>query len=617
MPVHIVRIVECLSHDLSLDSYTCKVLKDRFRSEGIGFLTKTLPKLANSVLVGIETGQFPTVDSLAARGMDTSSACTAFKMKRGLPIFLRGFLLDIFYEDGSLRNDPDPVGLYVIRQLCLYFYKLVLPFDDHTTTAALQKFITTDEQLDSNYCSEFVNEVRKTVEKDYFARFPHFHTILQSSRPRFGPGSVSSSSGLKHRYYLEKLNHRSLRTPFRDLYGFVKPYPSAPVKVESIEYKPKFSELVFVPKDSRGPRTITKEPYDTIRFQMSFFDFTTKWLEKVTNGEIRFIDQSLHQELARKGSLDGSWATIDLKDASDSVSYDIVRTIFRNVPGVFNFLKRFRSSHTILPDGSVKRLKKLAGMGSGFTFPIMSLLIHSSIKTYARKLGYSFPCYVYGDDIIVPSKYAALCVKALGLVGLVVNTAKSFKNVMLRRSFSHPAYFRESCGGDFFMGNNVTPVRLRMAHSDLVQLDNTLRFNPKRWASFVLELERHCRELVKNGFSALPQYYYSLIERLVGALPTVSGESPVIGKYSTTPIREVTDAFGNCITKRVLVPIARQIEYKDYNPYVYLGRQLSRTALESWPSLLDPEDTRSEFGFVPVPYELKLVRKQVPSNVLT
>ena len=58
---------------------------------------------------------------------------------------------------------------------------------------------------------------------------------------------------------------------------------------------------------------------------------------------------------------------------------------------------------------------------------------------------------VYGDDIIVPVEYVQAVITALEAFGLKVNRDKSFWN----------GKFRESCGGDFYAGRWITPVRLR------------------------------------------------------------------------------------------------------------------------------------------------------------
>jgi hypothetical protein len=92
-------------------------------------------------------------------------------------------------------------------------------------------------------------------------------------------------------------------------------------------------------------------------------------------------------------------------------------------------------------------------MGSACCFPVEALTFWA-LATAAIKIehGISNPVvYVYGDDIIVDSKYAATVIRALESQNLLVNRSKSYID----------GPFRESCGGDFYKGIEVTPIRLR------------------------------------------------------------------------------------------------------------------------------------------------------------
>jgi hypothetical protein len=67
---------------------------------------------------------------------------------------------------------------------------------------------------------------------------------------------------------------------------------------------------------------------------------------------VRFTDQSVNRELARLGSIDGSYATIDLKDASDMISNDLVIEVFGKVaPTFLQLIQDCRSTRAKLPDG--------------------------------------------------------------------------------------------------------------------------------------------------------------------------------------------------------------------------------------------------------------------------
>jgi hypothetical protein len=167
--------------------------------------------------------------------------------------------------------------------------------------------------------------------------------------------------------------------------------------------------------------------------------------------------------MAKVGSTDGSYATIDLSDASDLVSYDLVKSIFKPIaPSFLDYVEGSRSSRAKMPSGEVITLRKFASMGSAMCFPIEAMvfftvavaaIMKDHALPYTRKTvdKITATISVYGDDIIVPSSYASSVMDGLTAFGLRVNTNKSFSQ----------GYFRESCGGDYYKGDDVTPVYVR------------------------------------------------------------------------------------------------------------------------------------------------------------
>jgi len=101
-------------------------------------------------------------------------------------------------------------------------------------------------------------------------------------------------------------------------------------------------------------------------------------------------------------------------------------------------------------------------MGSALCFPIEAMvfttIIFVAIANQRRVplnrslfLEMRGKVRVYGDEIIVPVEFVPSVIQLLEAFGLVVNMDKSFWN----------GKFRESCGGDYFDGEWVTPIRLR------------------------------------------------------------------------------------------------------------------------------------------------------------
>jgi hypothetical protein len=162
----------------------------------------------------------------------------------------------------------------------------------------------------------------------------------------------------------------------------------------------------------------------------------------------------LNRQLARRGSIDGSFGTIDLSSASDSVSLKMLRLILPDE--LLFWLELARSPHVIFPDGTSNELHMVSSMGNGFTFPLESLIFSTIVVACYRTLGIS-PSYdhngptnwaVFGDDIIVRKDAYDFVVRTLKMFGFVVNDQKSFNS----------GYFRESCGGDYFRGHNIRGV---------------------------------------------------------------------------------------------------------------------------------------------------------------
>jgi len=164
--------------------------------------------------------------------------------------------------------------------------------------------------------------------------------------------------------------------------------------------------------------------------------------------------------MAYLGSCDGSYTdycTIDLKSASDLISEDLVRFLFRGT-ALLDVMDRIRSKTTKLPDGSVVRLKMWSTMGNGFTFPLQTLIFTALViasyvatgtrvrdKHGVRRFG------VHGDDMVVVKRAFLHVVETLTACGFEVNTDKSFSD----------GAFRESCGTDWYRGTNVRGVYIK------------------------------------------------------------------------------------------------------------------------------------------------------------
>nr|UJQ84947.1 MAG: hypothetical protein 3 [Leviviridae sp.] len=435
-----------------------KEICNRYESEGMSFLTITLPRLDDALLSGL------------ARGHLTRSDFIGFKpYKRGgsLPALLQGFFRCIFHIDGSLLDEPDVRAIFAIRQVTRLFKKVELPCSKPRITAAYERYRSNDENVDwLKHRDAFDVSLFTSIAGYLWSDLEELSGELYCFPGKFGSGATGEKLGRNSRLSVTEWPKRSERS-FPASFHAVSNCSSS--DLEDIRFIDECDErpvrVVQVPKTLKTPRTISVEPSYMMLMQQSIAVPLISYLESKSFGfkSIRFTDQSVNRALACNGSLDGSLATIDLSDASDLVSFDLVREIFEKVaPTFFGLIEDCRSTTALMPDGTKFRLRKYASMGSAMCFPIEAMvfftiimysLVHASGKRPSRALlrKISKRVAVYGDDIIVPSKMAPVVMEHLEDFGLRVNHEKSF----------HTGLFRESCGGDYYKGVDVTPAYVR------------------------------------------------------------------------------------------------------------------------------------------------------------
>jgi hypothetical protein len=153
------------------------------------------------------------------------------------------------------------------------------------------------------------------------------------------------------------------------------------------------AKVVLVPKDSRGPRLISAEPLEYQWIQQGVGRSIVAHLEAhhLTKGRVNFTHQEVNRRLAQESSATLELATLDLKDASDRVSLELVRRVFKNTPELVRALEAIRTDATLLPDGRVQSLKKFAPMGSAVCFPVEAFVFWAILTA-------SIPCDKASSD---------------------------------------------------------------------------------------------------------------------------------------------------------------------------------------------------------------------------
>lgn len=503
----------------------------RCENEGISFMTITLPDFEKAFLRGLELGQVSTSDF------------PAFKRGSGrLPAFLQGFVSKVFdVESGLLLQEPCVDSIFAVRQLCCLAGKIELPCSYSRVVRAMQAYVECEREVEEWECTVAQETLTgfKAASRLLFAGvFASVDDDVYNYRlsPRHGPGSTADGLLGNQKYSLAEWTHRLESVfpfgeyglpnwgyfPQLDHVSFSEPGAERPVRVTP------------VPKTLRTPRIIAIEPTCMQFMQQGLMKALVRELEDSRQpfwGMIGFLDQGPNQSLARRGSLTGSLATLDLKEASDRVPNLLVDLMLEDHPWLQEGVRACRSTRAEIPELglSLPKLRKFASMGSAVCFPFeamvfLAVAFMGIAKARRRTLSLSLvrelrgEVRVYGDDIIVPVDCVDEVIHSLGLFGFQVNRGKSF----------WMGKFRESCGGDFYGGEDVTPIRLKK------EFPSSLR-DGKRVAALVGFRNR----LYKRGLWETASWLDDRLRILLrGRFPIVESTSPALGRHSFLPYQQ-------------------------------------------------------------------------------
>lgn len=252
------------------------------------------------------------------------------------------------------------------------------------------------------------------------------------------------------------------------------------------------NEYFTVPKSTLTDRSCGMEASINMSYQLAAGRHIRRRLRQTLNIDLDHGAQ-LHRYRAYQGSIHGDLATIDLSAASDRWAKSLVRYLLPD--GWLELLNSLRATHTSF-GGRRLFLEKFSSMGNGFTFELETALFATLAHQVAEDEGISGEILCYGDDLIVPTALAIPLCSALKKFGHRVNQKKTFMD----------GPFRESCGGDFFGGVNVSLPSLEEIPEEpqhWISLANNLRRTAygvsRRWA-LVLPLWRYCIEQIPQMF---------------------------------------------------------------------------------------------------------------------
>jgi len=449
----------------------------RYESEGLSFVTLTLPKLGKAVETSLIT-------------LNKLVTPMGFELMKGerLPKLLNCLFKTLWDSEANPLFDIRDLRLskvrklsynvLVIRQVLLAFSKVedcgCIESDDvamsNFRNRVTAKPVITASSILLNRARELISGV--VMEGDNLCK-PLSHWVIEPYG-RHGPGAVFGRECGREKWnfsYIPGIDDR--------LYSW-----SGQDRLDREESTTGWSRATVVPKDFKSRRIICIEPkefqfaqqglWETLRYRMH--------THPLTRDAISFDDQSMNFNLSR----DYTYATIDLKDASDRVSIDLCRVLFPKP--FFRIATRYRARKILINDEDLVGYRSLATMGSAVCFPLETLVFWFITRATLELGGYSTTCRVFGDDIICPKEAFDEVIESLCSCGFVVNESKSCNDSLIR----------ESCGSYFWCGDDIRIVRFGYTAST----------SKGTWIPFA----DYSRSFLRSGFEAASRAILNCIE---------------------------------------------------------------------------------------------------------
>lgn len=499
--------------------FDCKTVEARSQHEGFSFLTITLSNFGKDFEKSLDQGY---VDRNLFQG---------FSWKGGLPRFLGGFLDLVFDRNGgALLSDPAIDAILAVRQLSLLFGKILLPCSDARVAKAMKGYLECEQdikQVDNMLSKSDILDFRRVASLLFVDSFTAMDREVYNGEliPRHGPGATAD--GLRGN---AKYNQRSWPSRLERILSssdFLIPNYSYYGELDRVDILEPGSEVpvrvISVPKTLKTPRIIGVEPTAMQYAQQSVLPVILKNLMKddFLRSALGFSDQRPNQMMAAEGSLTGSLATLDLSEASDRVSNQQVRDLFHYHPNLLGVVDATRSRKADVPGHGVIRLSKFASMGSALCFPVEAMVFLTLVclgierelrapLTRKKLQNLMGRVRIYGDDIIIPVEYVQSVVSVLSTFGSKVNVGKSFWT----------GKFRESCGKEYYDGNDVSIVKCRRVfptrRTDVPELISLVSFR---------------NQLYKAGLWKTCKWLDERIRKLI-KFPVVAETSQALGRHS-------------------------------------------------------------------------------------
>lgn len=211
-----------------------------------------------------------------------------------------------------------------------------------------------------------------------------------------------------------------------------------------------------VTKNAETDRYCSKQPTGNMLLQKAIGWIIRQRLKLVG---INLDDQSKNREAARRASITLKDATIDLKSASNSIVCLLLQWL---LPA--DWLNEIMVARSPLcqptPSSPWVKTDMVGAMGNGFTFELESLVfwaLAEAVRQISRSRG---KILVFGDDVVAPVHCIHMIMAVYQFCGFRINRDKSFWT----------GTFRESCGGHYDNGLDITPIYIRKPITDTTRV---------------------------------------------------------------------------------------------------------------------------------------------------
>lgn len=381
----------------------------------------------------------------------------------------RSLALAIAVRHNALAENPELMSTYSHRlyntphnyllsaQSCAIFKKRLWLMPEEVpnkdlSESALEAFLKVEHECSeanyhlrarSNFATNGLLHRAATIAQSILGNLPH--DTFSHLDPLFTSGSTATLSGLNANIESKILSRLSV-SQHAACYildatrscGLLKD-----IWEDNLEYV-NYNVFRTVPKSFDKERIVCPEPLGNMLLQRHIARLIKKRLRKV--GIDISSQADIHRSILESNS--DLVATIDQSDASDRISYELVRQILP--PDWFYILNQLRSKNCLLPDGTLHPLQKFMTQGNGFTFELETLIFYCIVKANLdnNKSDDKHFVSIFGDDTLVYDWHSETTIKALKQCFLKINVQKSFSNDT----------FKESCGTDIMENQNVRPI---------------------------------------------------------------------------------------------------------------------------------------------------------------